>query len=177
MMMSLIRLLVACLLAFSAAAIPVDPPQPQNSASTSASSPANTTPKLERIFTAQIQIGDFLAPIPIAGGQRLVAKVNGGSIKGKALTGSILGGITVIDIINSGQTLVNAVRSFGSTNDGTTFLIEENGIGSQADNFARLVLSVGGSQANLANEFLFTEATLSPDRRSVMTTAYRPVDR
>ena len=69
--MSLIRLLVACLLAFSAAAIPVDPPQPQNSASTSASSPANTTPKLERIFTAQIQIGDFLAPIPIAGGQRL----------------------------------------------------------------------------------------------------------
>lgn len=68
-----------------------------------------------------------------------VARVISGTIKGKALTGSILGGVTVIDIINSGQTLVNNVRSFGSTTDGTTFLIEESGIGSVADNFARLV--------------------------------------
>ncbi|CAL8578562.1 hypothetical protein XPA_004329 [Xanthoria parietina] len=176
-MMSLIRILVACLLAFSAAAIPANSSEPEDSARVSASNPASSTPRLVRIFTAQTQIGDFLAPIPIAGGQRLVARVISGTIKGKALTGSILGGVTVIDIINSGQTLVNNVRSFGSTTDGTTFLIEESGIGSVADNFARLILSIGGSQANLANEFLFTEATLAPDRRSVMTTAYRVVDR
>lgn len=68
-----------------------------------------------------------------------VAPVTSGVIKGRALSGSILGGVTVIDIINSGQTLVNNVRSFGTTTGGTSFLIEENGIGSQADNFARLV--------------------------------------
>ncbi|KAI4103348.1 MAG: hypothetical protein LQ339_004270 [Xanthoria mediterranea] len=176
-MMSLIRILVACLLAFSAAAIPVNSTEPDDTARISGSSPAASAPRLVRIFSAQTQIGDFLAPIPIAGGQRLVAPVTSGVIKGRALSGSILGGVTVIDIINSGQTLVNNVRSFGTTTGGTSFLIEENGIGSQADNFARLQLSIGGNQANLANEFLFTEATLSPDRRSVMTTAYRVVDR
>ena len=69
----------------------------------------------------------------------IVAQVNSGIIKGKGLSGTIKGGISVIDIINNGQTVVVAVRSFGSTTEGSPFLIEENGIGSQADNFARLV--------------------------------------
>ncbi|KAL8653559.1 MAG: hypothetical protein Q9226_003804 [Calogaya cf. arnoldii] len=171
--MSLIRISVACLLAFSATALPVA----QAEAQRSASNPAASTPRLVRIFTSQAILGDFQAPIPINGGQRLVAQVTGGSIKGKGLTGTIVAGITVIDILNSGQTLVNNVRSFGSTPDGTTFLIEENGIGSPSDNFARLILSIGGSQANLANQFIFTEASLSADRKSVMTTAYQFLDR
>ncbi|KAL8854368.1 MAG: hypothetical protein Q9221_000855 [Calogaya cf. arnoldii] len=199
-MMSLIRILVACLLAFSATAIPVA----QADAQKSPSNPAATTPRLVRIFTSQAILGDFQAPIPINGGQRLVAQVTGGSIKstgkGKGLTGTIVAGISVIDILNSGQTLVNNIRSFGSTPDGTSFLIEENGIGSPSDNFARLVcdfletkqitdsghklmrvyiqiLSIGGSQTNLANQFIFTEASLSADRKSVMTTAYQLLDR
>ncbi|KAL8886457.1 MAG: hypothetical protein Q9192_006481 [Flavoplaca navasiana] len=165
--------MIACLLAFSTTALPQEPADSERSASNAAA----TTPKLVRIFTAQINLGEFQAPIPIQGGQRLVAQVNGGSIKGKGLSGTIKGGISVIDIINNGQTIVNAVRSFGSTTEGSPFLIEENGIGSQSDNFARLVLSIGGNQANLANQFLFTEAALSADRRSVMTTGYQLLDR
>ncbi|KAL8861770.1 MAG: hypothetical protein Q9178_001971 [Gyalolechia marmorata] len=178
-MMFLTRFLVACVLAISSTALPAG----QNSASNlsasnlSASNPAATTPRLVKIFTATINLENFQAPIPIQGGQRLVAKVNGGSLRGQALTGTIIGGISVIDIINGGQTIVNAIRSFGSTIDGTPFLIEENGIGSQADNFARLVLSIGGRQANLANQFLFTEASLSADRKVVSTTGYQLVDR
>ncbi|KAI4276942.1 MAG: hypothetical protein LQ337_002151 [Flavoplaca oasis] len=159
-MMSLLQIIIACLLAFSTTALPQERADSERSASNSAA----TTPKLVRIFTAKINLGEFQAPIPIQGGQRLVAQVNSGSIKGKGLSGTIKGGISVIDIINNGQTIVNAVRSFGSTTEGSPFLIEENGIGSQADNFARLVLSIGGSQANLANQFLFTEAALSADR-------------
>lgn len=70
-----------------------------------------------------------------------VAQVNSGSIKGTGtgLTGTIKGGISVIDIINGGQTIAIAVRSFGSTTEGLPFLIEENGIGSEVNNFARLV--------------------------------------
>ncbi|KAL8757534.1 MAG: hypothetical protein Q9199_002140 [Rusavskia elegans] len=172
-MMSLIQILVACLLAFSATALPGNSTERQ----TSASNPSSSTPRLVRLFEARTNIGEFLSPIPIAGGQRLVAKVTDGEIKGKAFSGTIVGGITVIDILNGGLTVVNAVRSIGSTTDGTPFLIEEDGIGSPDDNFARLRLSIGGRFANLANQFLFTEATLASDRRSVTTTAYQLLDR
>lgn len=38
-------------------------------------------------------------------------------------------------------------------------------------------LSIGGSYANLANQFILTEATLASDRRSVSTTGYELLDR
>ncbi|KAL8677893.1 MAG: hypothetical protein Q9186_005704 [Xanthomendoza sp. 1 TL-2023] len=171
-MMSLTRILAALLLVSFATALP-------GSVDERAYNPASTTPKLQRIFTANINLGDFQAPIPIPGGSRMVASVTGGSLKGPrdGITGTIQGGISVIDIINSGQTIVNMVQSFGATPDGTPFLIQENGIGSQADNFARLTLSIGGAQANLANQFLLTEANLSADRRTVSTTGYQLLDR
>ncbi|KAL8807342.1 MAG: hypothetical protein Q9223_004946 [Gallowayella weberi] len=171
-MLSFTRILVSLLLVSFATALPgpIDERAPN---------PASSTPKLNRIFTADINLGDFTAPIPIQGGQRLVASVIGGQLKGPkdGLTGTIQGGLSIIDIINAGQTIVNMVSSYGITPDGTPFLIQENGIGSPADNFARLTLSIGGAQASLANQFLITEATLSADRKNVSTTGYQLVDR
>ncbi|KAL8672815.1 MAG: hypothetical protein Q9168_002752 [Polycauliona sp. 1 TL-2023] len=171
-MLSLIRIVVACLLAFSITALPVATPDSQ----AAAKNPVDTTPRLEKLFTSQAMIGTFNDPIPIPGGQRIVAKVTGGAIKGKAITGTFKGGITVIDILNGGQTIVNTIRTFGSTTDGTPFLIDENGIGSSADDFARLLLSAGGNLTSLTNEFVITEATLAADQKSVMTAGYRLLD-
>ncbi|KAL8802972.1 MAG: hypothetical protein Q9182_003460 [Xanthomendoza sp. 2 TL-2023] len=173
-MLSFARILVSLFLVSFATALPGPADENQRAAN-----PASSTPKLQRIFTADINLGSFSAPIPIQGGQRLVASVTGGQLKGPkdGLTGTIQGGISVIDIINAGQTIVNMVQSYGVTPDGTPFLIQENGIGSPADNFARLVLSIGGPQANLANQFLITEAALSADRKTVSTTGYQLLDR
>lgn len=69
----------------------------------------------------------------------IVAKVNNGTIKGKGLNGTIEGGVSVIDLFSNGQVIVNNVRSIGTTAEGLPFLIDENGVGSPADDFARLV--------------------------------------
>lgn len=70
-----------------------------------------------------------------------MAKVNNGQLNGQGLNGTIQGGVSVVDIIDNGQAIVNNVRSYGTTSDGIPFLIDESGIGSQADDFARLVRS------------------------------------
>lgn len=71
-----------------------------------------------------------------------VASVVNGSIASvgnKGITGVFKGGISVIDIVDGGAAIVNNVQTFGSTNDGTPFLVTESGIGNAADDFARLV--------------------------------------
>lgn len=67
-----------------------------------------------------------------------MAKVNGGTLKG-SLSGTITSGISVIDLFNNGQAIMNSIRSIGNTTDGLPFLIDETGVGSQADNFGRVV--------------------------------------
>ncbi|KAL8716642.1 MAG: hypothetical protein Q9225_006046 [Loekoesia sp. 1 TL-2023] len=168
--MSLIQILVGALLALLVSGLPA------NSVSSNGS-PAATTPRLVRIFTATIHLGEFSPPIPIPSGQRIVAKVNNGQLNGQGLNGTIQGGLSVVDIIGNGQAIVNNVRSYGTTSDGIPFLIDESGIGSQTDDFARLVLSIGGKYAHLAAQFLFTEASLSSDRKTVSTTGYLTLDR
>lgn len=71
-----------------------------------------------------------------------MASVVGGHITGEGstpLTGVFQGGISVIDIVNGGQSIINNIRTYGATTDGTPFLIDESGLGNQADDFARLV--------------------------------------
>ncbi|KAL8936084.1 MAG: hypothetical protein Q9211_004355 [Gyalolechia sp. 1 TL-2023] len=186
--MSFIQILVGALLAFLVSGLPAN-------VSSSNGSTIASTPGLVRIFTASIHLADFSPPIPIPGGQRIVAKVNNGKLSGESLNGTVQGGVSVIDIVNGGQAIEINVRSYGSTSDGVPFLVEESGVGSSADGFARLVcvnvgwvrnsgtneavqlLSIGGQYANLANEFLLTETTLSSDRKTVSSAIYRAVDR
>ncbi|KAI4180672.1 MAG: hypothetical protein L6R41_007082 [Letrouitia leprolyta] len=139
--------------------------------------PVSSKPGLELIFTGQINLADFSPPIPIPAGQRIVAKVNSGKLSGTGFSATIQGGVSVIDILNNGQAIVNSVRSFGLTSDGQPFLIEESGVGSPADDFSRAVLSVGGKYSDLPYDFLLTEAVLSPDRKTVNNANYRIVDR
>ncbi|KAI4175919.1 MAG: hypothetical protein LQ346_007989 [Caloplaca aetnensis] len=164
--MSILRFMVVSFLAMLASGLPADLKK----------APASTKPGLVKIFDGKIDLGDFSPPIPIPGGQRIVAKVNGGTLTGK-FNADIQAGISVIDLVDNGQAIVNNVRSFGTTTDGQPFLIDESGLGSADDDFARIILSVGGSYTGLANSFLFTEATLSSDRKTVSTTAYQTVDR
>lgn len=131
-----------------------------------------------------------------------VAAVIGGNISSvgnKGITGVFKGGISVIDIIDGGAVIVNNVQTFGSTTDGTPFLVTESGIGSPADDFARLVrsdplriypsffgfavtnvctqsLNIGGNYAALQDQFIITEAALAADRKSVMTVGYIVTD-
>ncbi|KAI4131013.1 MAG: hypothetical protein LQ338_001424 [Usnochroma carphineum] len=167
--MSFLRILIGSLFVLLASGLPAD-------SVASSSSSSSSTSRLSRIFQATINLGDFSAPIPIPGGQRIVAKVNNGTIKGQGLSGTIQAGVSVLDLLNNGQQIVNNIRSIGTTPDGLPFLIDESGVGSPADDFARLV-SVHLCYANLANQFLFTEATLASDRKSVSTTGYVLLDR
>ncbi|KAL8728993.1 MAG: hypothetical protein Q9181_005148 [Wetmoreana brouardii] len=170
--MSLFRILVAALLAFLVSARPAD--------QSSSANPLSSTPRLQRIFRSTAQLGDFNAPIPIPGGQRIVASVTGGTITAEGqqgITGTFKGGISIIDISNDGQSIVNNVQTFGTTSDGTPFLVTESGLGSPADDFARLIFTIGGKFAFLQNQFLITEAVLAADRKSVMTVGYVVLDR
>ncbi|KAL8935563.1 MAG: hypothetical protein Q9216_005364 [Gyalolechia sp. 2 TL-2023] len=168
--MSFIQILVGALLVFLVSGLPADK-APSND------SPVSSKPGLVLLFTASIHLADFSPPIPIPAGQRIVTKVNNGKLNGVALNGTIQGGVSAIDIVDGGQAIVINVRSYGSTSDGLPFLIEENGVGSSADGFARLLFSIGGQYATFANEFLLTETTLSSDRKTVSSAIYRAVDR
>lgn len=129
--MSFIRILVGALFVFLVSGLPAD--QAANA------SPISTKPGLELLFNGVIHLADFSPPIPIPAGQRIVAKVNSGKLSGTGFSGTIQGGISVIDIINGGQAIVNSIRSFGVTSDGSSFLIEESGTGSPLDDFSRAV--------------------------------------
>ncbi|KAL9592980.1 MAG: hypothetical protein Q9179_006200 [Wetmoreana sp. 5 TL-2023] len=132
--MSLFRILLAALLALLVSARPAD--------QSSSANPLSSTPRLQRIFRSTALLGDFNAPIPIPGGQRIVASVTGGTITGEGqqgVTGTFKGGISIIDVVNGGQSIINNVQTFGTTSDGTPFLITESGLGSTGDDFARLV--------------------------------------
>ncbi|KAL8829999.1 MAG: hypothetical protein Q9170_005936 [Blastenia crenularia] len=168
--MFFLRILIGALLAFVASGYPQD-------TAVSNASPVSSTPKLVRLFTATIHLGDDLPPIPIPAGQRIVANVKSGQLSGSGFSGTISGGVSIIDIVNNGQNILNNVRSYGTTSDGLPFLIDESGLGSSADDFARLIFSVGGKYANLTNQFIVTEATLSSDRKTVSTAAYVTQDR
>ncbi|KAI4173614.1 MAG: hypothetical protein LQ348_006524 [Seirophora lacunosa] len=170
--MSFVRFLIHFMLVLLASGLPADKPSPQASERSGASNQL----KLSRIFRATINLGAFSSPIPIQGGQRVVAKVNGGTLKG-SLSGTITSGISVIDLFNNGQAIMNSIRSIGNTTDGLPFLIDETGVGSQADNFGRVIVSVGGNLAGLANQILITDATLSPDQKSVETDGYVVLNR
>ncbi|KAI4108815.1 MAG: hypothetical protein L6R37_000813 [Teloschistes peruensis] len=165
--MYLFRILISSLFVFLASAAP-------------RSDPLSTTPRLVKIFNSMAKLGDFNAPIPLpGGGQRIVASVVGGSIQAvgdRAVTGTFKGGISVIDIINGGAAIVNNVQTFGSTANGTAFLITESGVGSPSDDFARLTIDAGGKYAPLRNQFIITEAVLAVDRKSVMTVGYLVTD-
>ncbi|KAL9602513.1 MAG: hypothetical protein Q9219_001808 [cf. Caloplaca sp. 3 TL-2023] len=168
--MLFIQVIVIAFFGLLVSALPAD-------SAVSSNSPAASTPRLVRIFQAVTNLNDFSPPIPIPGGQRIVASVRSGKITGPALNGTIQEGISVIDLLNNGQVIVNNIRAYGTSSDGVPLFIEESGVGSSADNFARLTLSVGGKYASLANQFLFTEATLSSDRKSVSTSAYSLLDK
>ncbi|KAL8931059.1 MAG: hypothetical protein Q9208_000161 [Pyrenodesmia sp. 3 TL-2023] len=126
--MSIIQILTASLLFLLASGLPADPNK----------TPASTRPGLVKVFAGTISLGDFSPPIPIAGGQRIVAQVESGTLTGQ-FNGNVEAGITVIDLFDNGQAIVNNVRSFGTTTDGLPFLIEEEGLGSAEGVFARLV--------------------------------------
>ena len=126
----------------------------------------------------------------------VVSNINNGSFSGPALSGTVLGGVSVFDIINNGSVLVNKVRNYGITLDGVPFFIDEDGTGSQADDFTRLVciqhpaklcllqlgrpvidksvqtISIGGKYAYLANQLVIASAKLSSDKKIVTSTAY-----
>ncbi|KAL8966355.1 MAG: hypothetical protein Q9197_006030 [Variospora fuerteventurae] len=170
--MSFVRLLIHFMLVLLASGLPVDIRSPE----ASQKSGGSKTPKLSQIFEARINLGAFSSPIPIPGGQRIVAKVEGGTLKG-TLSGTISSGISVIDIFNDGQAIMNSIRSIGTTTDGLPFLIEETGVGSQADNFGRLMVSIGGNLARLASQLVIADAELSSDRKSVATIGYVVQDR
>ncbi|KAL8903146.1 MAG: hypothetical protein Q9207_004115 [Kuettlingeria erythrocarpa] len=125
--MSILQFMVVSLLAMLASGLPADWKK----------TPASTKPGLVKIFDGNIDLGDFSTPIPIPGGQRIVAKVNGGTLTGK-FNANIQAGISVIDLVDNGQAIVNNVRSFGTTTDGQPFLIDESGLGSADDDFARI---------------------------------------
>ncbi|KAL8969822.1 MAG: hypothetical protein Q9183_001810 [Haloplaca sp. 2 TL-2023] len=176
--MSLFRILVGAMLILltSASALPVA----QESSKTLDAKPLKSKPGLRRIFRSMAELGDFAAPIPIPGGQRIVASVTGGQITAEgsdSVSGIFKGGLSIIDIVNDGQSIVNNVQTFGTTTDGTPFLITEIGLGTQADDFARLTIDIGGRYAPLVNQFVLTEAVLATDRKSVMTVGYVVTDK
>ncbi|KAL8871616.1 MAG: hypothetical protein Q9174_002590 [Haloplaca sp. 1 TL-2023] len=199
--MSLFRILVGTMLILltSTSALPVA----QESSKTLNANPLKSKPGLRRIFRSMAELGEFAAPIPIPGGQRIVASVTGGQITAEgsdSVSGIFKGGLSVIDIANDGQSIVNNVRTFGTTTDGVPFLITESGLGTQADDFARLVrtpqyrtpisssatvvtnrsfqtIDIGGKYAPLVNQFIVTEAVLATDRKAVMTVGYLVTDK
>ncbi|KAL9613686.1 MAG: hypothetical protein Q9167_001763 [Letrouitia subvulpina] len=152
-----------------AATTPAGPPTLDRRANPKPATPYAFT----RLWTGIIKVGPSLSPIPIPGGVRIVTPVISGTITGPALNGTVHGGIEYVEVYDSGATQVPNVLSYGTTSDGTPYLIRETGAGDQVST----IIEIGGKYAALAKEFIVSEAKLSDDRTVVVTNGYKIEDR
>ena len=133
-------------------------------------------PTLTYLFSATVNLGKHLAPIPlIEGGQRIVEPLVSGTIYGPAFNATIEGGLAAPIVINNStgdgsKSQMAFIYAYGHADDGSPFYVGELGIGTSSTGLGqntRLIVNVGGKYKDLAGMYILGQPRLNEDRSAV----------
>ncbi|KAK8099996.1 hypothetical protein PG999_010370 [Apiospora kogelbergensis] len=113
------------------------------------------------LFSASVNLGTPLAPIPLLeGGQRIVEPITGGTIGGPGFQATIEGGLAAPIVLNSGdgtKTQLAFIYAYGHAQDGSPFYLEESGIGGGPAQTTRIIMNVGGKFQALQKMYILAQ--------------------
>ncbi|KAJ3548089.1 hypothetical protein NM208_g1173 [Fusarium decemcellulare] len=127
------------------------------------------------LFTAKLQVGKPLDPIPLLeGGVVIVEPLVSGTISGPYLNGTIESGL-VAALVVSNNTITGKEKSvqipsiyvYGKTSDGLPIFVQETGVGPQAGQNTRLQIAVGGKYKKLQSSFIIGQPSMNKARTEV----------
>jgi hypothetical protein len=136
-------------------------------AALSTSTAGVATPTPSYLFSATVNLGQPLDPIPLLeGGIRIVEPITGGTINGPAFNATIEGGLAAPIIVNNNGTKAQMafIYAYGHASDGSPFYIEETGIGSGATQNTRLIIQVGGKYQGLQTVYVLGQPSVNAAR-------------
>lgn len=95
----------------------------------------------QELFTVKLNVGKIQAPLNIPGGVLINEPITGGTVTGSAINGTILSGFAHPLVYGTGATQVQypVIDVYGTTDDGQSFYIHEEGIGIGAAQVTRIV--------------------------------------
>jgi hypothetical protein len=131
---------------------------------------AITVPSPTYLFSATVNLGKPLDPIPLLeGGKRIVEPITGGSIYGPGLNATIDGGLAApILVANDNGVGTKAqlafIYAYGHASDGSPFYIEESGLGSGPIQNTRLIVQVDGKYEGLQNLYILGQPAVNAER-------------
>jgi hypothetical protein len=135
-------------------------------ASTAASAVAIPTPSY--LFSASVNLGKNLEPIPLLeGGIRIVEPITGGTIYGPAFNATIEGGLAAPIVVNTGngtKAQMAFIYAYGHASDGSPFYIEETGVGTGSTQNTRLIIQVGGKYQGLQSIYVLGQPSVNEAR-------------
>ncbi|EEB92642.1 hypothetical protein MPER_08818 [Moniliophthora perniciosa FA553] len=107
-----------------------------------------------------------------------VAPIVSGTVTGSAVNGTVRGGIAYAyadddddGAIVSNTTTWSYATVWGTTSDGTPFVVQESGEGTNTRHIAKLDVDIGGNYTRLANTFILAEVLLNATNVNANTTA------
>ena len=120
------------------------------------------------LFSATVNLGKSLGPIPmVEGGVRIVEKITGGEIYGPGFNASIEGGVAAPILVDNGdgtRVQIPYIYAYGYASDGSPFYMEEAGIGSGVTQNTRLIINVGGKYHGLQTTYVLGQPSVNEER-------------
>jgi len=120
------------------------------------------------LFSATVNLGKSLGPIPmVEGGLRIVETITGGTIYGPGFNATIEGGIAAPVLVNNSdgtRIQIPYIYAYGYASDGSPFYMEEAGIGSGVTQNTRLIINVGGEYQGLQSTYVLGQPSVNEER-------------
>lgn len=125
-------------------------------------------PNPSYLFSATVNLGKSLGPIPmVEGGFRVVEIITGGTIYGPGFNATIEGGVAAPILVDKGdgtRVQIPYIYAYGHADDGSPFYMEEDGIGTGITQNTRLNINVGGKYQALQTTYVLGQPSVNEER-------------
>jgi len=130
----------------------------------SADSSVPQLPEFTYLFNASLGLGHVFKPVPLMlGGLQLIEVIEGGSITGPALNGTVVSGLTYPPSTPDRSFEYPQVIAYGTSSDNeTSFLAELGGDGPFRNQWTRVQMTIGGKYEYLQSEFILAHIGVNP---------------
>ncbi|ESK92441.1 fad binding domain protein [Moniliophthora roreri MCA 2997] len=110
------------------------------------------------------------------GDLKLAVPIVNGTVTGSAVNGTVHGGVAFVYVDEDSAIPPNTTSwsygtVWGTTSDGTPFVVQESGEGTNTRHIATLDVDIGGNYTKLSNTFILAEVLLNATSTSANTTA------